>query len=297
MTDSASPPLTNQQATVRGVIWMTGALFSFIAMAIAGREISYELDTFQLMFFRSLLAVIIVVSIGLVTRNGLRQFATHRLPMHVVRNLCHFVGQYGWFFAIASIPMAQVFAIEFTIPLWVALFAPLVLTERLTPVRIVTALTGFLGVLIVVRPGVVEVSEGTLAALVAALGFTWAIMLTKRLATTERALTILFYMAIVQLPLGLLPSLGNLVMPSLETWGWLVVVTCCGLSAHYCMARALALADATLILPIDFLRLPLIAVLAMLFYGERLDPWVFLGGAIILVANFWNLRAERRRSS
>ncbi len=295
MTETAQTPLVAQQATFKAVAWMSGALISFMAMAVAGREISQELDTFQLMFFRSLLAVTIVVSIGLVTSGGLRQFATARLPMHAARNLCHFVGQFGWFFAVASIPLAQVFAIEFTIPLWVALFAPMVLSERLTVVRVLTALAGFLGVLIVVRPGVVEISQGTLAAVVAAIGFSWAIMLTKRLATTERPLTILFYMAIIQLPLGLLPSLGHLVNPTLVTWGWLIVVTVCGLSAHFCMARALALADATLILPIDFLRLPLIAVVAMLLYAEPLDPWVFLGGAIILAGNFWNLRSERRR--
>ncbi len=295
MTDSLQSSTAAKQTTFQAIAWMSGALVSFIAMAISAREISQELDTFQLMFFRSLLAVIIVVAIGLMTSGGLRQFATKRLPMHAARNLCHFVGQFGWFFAVASIPLAQVFAIEFTIPLWVALFAPLVLTERLTPVRVLTALAGFLGVLIVVRPGVVEIGTGTLAAVVAAIGFSWAIMLTKRLATSERPLTILFYMAIIQMPLGLLPTLGDLPMPTLITWGWLLVVTVCGLMAHFCMARALALADATLILPIDFLRLPLIAVLAMLIYAEPLDPWVFLGGAIILGANFWNLRAEHRR--
>lgn len=278
--------------------WMVGALLSFSAMAVAGREISFELDTFQLMFYRSLIGLLVILAVAGLSPRGLgggwAQFRTRRLPLHLGRNVAHFVGQFCWFYAIALIPLAQVFAIEFTIPLWVALLAPFVLHERLTAARWAAVLVGFAGILIIVRPGAAPVSSGHVAVLIAALAFAGTIMVTKRLTPSESSLTILFYMALVQAPLGLIPSLGHLQMPTAITWGWLVVVTLCGLSAHFCMAQALRLADATLVVPMDFLRLPLIAWVGMLLYGEALDPWVFLGGLLILAANFASLRAARR---
>lgn len=277
--------------------WMLGALLSFTSMAVAGREISFELDTFQLMFYRSIIGLGVILAVASLSPGGLKQVRTRRLPLHITRNLFHFVGQFCWFYAIALIPLAQVFAIEFTTPLWVALLAPLVLHERLTAVRWLAVLIGFVGILIVVRPGTAPVSSGTLSVVIAALAFACVIMVTKRLTPTESSLTILFYMALVQLPLGLVPSLGHLQMPTAVTWGWLFVVTLCGLSAHFCMAQALRLADATLIMPIDFLRLPLIALAGTLLYSEALDPWVFLGGALILGANYANLHAARRAAA
>ncbi|MGF1609033.1 MAG: DMT family transporter, partial [Kiloniellales bacterium] len=236
-------PSNPTSAPLIAAAWMVGALFSFTAMAVAGREISFELDTFQLMFYRSLIGLIVIVAVAALSPGGLAQFRTRRLGLHLGRNVVHFVGQFGWFYGIALIPLAQVFAIEFTIPLWVALLAPFVLHERLSAVRWAAVLVGFAGILIIVRPGAAPVSGGHLAVVIAALAFACTIMVTKRLASTESSLTILFYMALVQAPMGLIPSLGHLQMPTAITWGWLVVVTLCGLSAHFCMAQALRLAD------------------------------------------------------
>ncbi len=285
----------SSSATWRAAAWVVGALFSFMAMAVAGREISRELDTFQLMLYRSLIAMAVIVMLAGLSRRGFGQFATRRLPLHLLRNLVHFVGQFGWFYGIALIPLAEVFAIEFTTPLWVALLAPLLLGERLTALRGGAVLLGFVGVLIVIRPGSASIGPGTVAVLIAALGFAGTMLATKRLTATESPLAILFYMALIQAPLGLLPSLGALQFPGTVTWIWLFVVTLCGLSAHYCLARAFALADAVIVAPMDFLRLPLIALVGMALYAEPLDPWVFLGGGLILLGNYANLRAEARR--
>ena len=286
-TPNASLPAT----PLRAAGWMLGALLSFSAMAVAGREISAELDTFQLMFFRSLIGLAIILMIAAAT-GGLGQFRTRRPGLHAARNVFHFVGQFGWFFGVAAIPLAEVFAIEFTSPLWVALLAPFFLGERLTRARVLAVVLGFAGAMIVIRPGLTELGSGTIAVLIAALGFAGSTIATKRLAATETPLAILFYMALIQAPLGLLPSLGSLEAPEAVTWAWLLAVTLAGLSAHFCLAQAFRLADATLVVPMDFLRLPLIALVGMALYAEPLDPWILLGGAVILAGNYWNLKAE-----
>ncbi len=113
------------------------------------------------------------------------------------------------------------------------------------------------------------------------------------MSATETPLTILFYMTVIQLPLGLIPSLPNWVWPSAAMWPWVLVVALTALSAHYCLARAFRLADATVVVPMDFLRLPLIALLGLVLYGETLKMWVVLGAAIILVAAWLNLLSAR----
>ena len=284
-------------APLRAAAWMTGAQVSFSAMAVAGREISRELDTFQLMFFRSLIAMALILAFAACSRGGFRQFATRRPGLHLTRNLSHFVGQFGWFYGVALIPLAEVIALEFTTPIWIMLLAPLLLGERLTGTRLAAGLLGFLGVLIVIRPGAGEIGPGTVAVLIAALGFAGSMMATKRLTITERPLAILFYMALIQAPISFLPAFGGLHNPTGVTWLWLLLVTLCGLSAHYCLARAFALADAVIVAPMDFLRLPVLALVGALLYAEALDPWVFLGGGLILLGNYANLRVESRRAA
>ena len=287
---------TARPAPLRVALWMLGVLASFTSMAVSGREISRELDTFELMFYRSLLAMALILLFAAWSREGFRQLRSRRPGLQVLRNLFHFVGQFGWFYAIALIPLAQVFAIEFTTPLWIALLAPLVLGERLSRTRVLAAVLGFIGVLIVVRPGLATINPGTIAMLIGALGFAGSMMTTKRLTEYDRPVTILFYMTIVQAPIAFLPALGGLSWPTGGTWLWLFAVTLAGLAGHYCLARAFALADAVTVAPLDFLRLPLIALVGMALYAEPLDLWVFLGGGLILLGNYANLRMESRRT-
>lgn len=268
-----------------------GALLSFMAMAIGGRELSTELGTFEILFFRSLIGLFIVGA--LLTQSGWRQIFSKHLGLHAVRNLAHFGGQFGWFYGIALIPLAEVFAIEFTVPVWTAILAPLLLSERLTRGRITAIVLGFIGMLIILRPGIAVINPAALAVLGGAIGYALSHTLTRRLALADTPLCILFYMTIIQLPLGLIPALTDWVTPSMLMWPWLLVVGVTALSAHYCMARALAIADATVVVPMDFLRLPLIALVGFLFYAEALN-WFVLGGAVVmLVGNLINIRAEQ----
>lgn len=291
----------------RGALWMLGAVASFLTMALAGRQLSSHLGTFQILFFRSLVGLLVV---GLLAwRSGQAVWRTQRLTLHLGRNLAHFGGQFGWFHALGVIPLAQVFAIEFTVPLWTALLAALLLGERLTARRTLALALGFGGVLVILRPelglGGAGAGSGfgawtgsaaglaTLAAVASAAAYGLSYIATKRLTPTDAPLTILFFMTVVQLPLGLV---GAAMQWQPVTWPQvpaLVLVGLTALSAHYCIARALACADLAVVIPVDFLRLPLVALIGYAFYGEAVDGWLVLGMVLIVGANLANLGAVR----
>lgn len=274
----------------RGAAWMSGAVLSFLAMALAGRELSASLGTFQILFFRSLigLAVIGVLS----WHAGWARLRTAHPALHVWRNLAHFGGQFGWFFAIAAIPLAEVFAIEFTIPLWTALLAVLFLGERLTLRRVAAIAVGLAGVLLILRPGAGLMHPAAIAALGGAVAYAVSYVLTKRLTPSEAPLAILFYMTVVQLPLGLAGALLQWRELAWPMAPWLLIVGLGALTAHYCIARAFALADIAVVIPVDFVRLPLVALIGYAFYGERLDVLAVAGMLLIVGANLINLRAR-----
>lgn len=285
-----------EASPLRAAAWMMGALISFSTMAVATREISAELDTFQLMFYRSAIGLVLIGSIVLATARGRSRLRTSKLPLHLTRNLVHFVGQFGWFYAIALIPFVQVIALEFTTPLWVALLAPLFLREKLTWNRLAAAILGFAGVMLVLRPGVETVNTGTIAILIGAMGFAGSIMCTKRLSATDAPLTILFYMVVIQMPVAAAVAIGTgeFVLPTPRGWVFAVIVAVCGMTAHFSIARALSHADVIVVAPLDFLRLPLMAVVGFLLYAEGLELWVLAGGGLILLANYANIALESR---
>jgi len=248
----------------------------------------------HLMFYRSAVALVVVGALIATSRQGVRQVTTRRLALHGVRNAIHFIAQFSWFHALMMIPLAQLSAVEFTAPLWVAVIAPLVLGERLSATRIVAALIGFIGILVVVRPGAVPVGPGTMLALVAAIGYACSMVATKRLVVTETILAFLFHMSWMQLVMAAIAIGPRVTLPGLETLPWLAGVALCGLSAHFALARAFTFADAIIVAPMDFLRLPLIMGVGVIIYGEPLEVWVLAGGAIVIAANVINLLGERR---
>lgn len=291
--ESAARAPVNSHHITLAALWMGGALLSFAAMAVAGRQLSGQMSTFQILFWRSLCGLI-VVSL-LLTRYGWHKLGTQRFGLHLLRNLANFGGQFGWFYGIAFIPLAEVFAIEFTAPVWTALLAVLFLGEKLTWPRRVAVLLGMAGVLIIVKPGSDIMHPAALAVLLGAMGYSVAHMTTKKLSSTEAPLSILFYMMLIQLPLGLLPSLTHWTTPTLAMLPALAVIGLTGLSSHYCFTRALKLADASVVVPIDLLRLPLIAVVGAVMFGESLTLSLVIGASLILGGNLFSLLMERRQ--
>lgn len=277
---------------LRGVLWMGGAVLSFSTMAVAARELLAHMGPFQILFVRSAVMLAIVLVIVAQAENAVT--ATRRLPLHVFRNVIHLGGQYCWVFAIGALPLATVFAIEFTMPVWTAILAFIFLGERLSRPRVVMLVLGLTGVLIILRPGFGFFHLGALVALAASLFYAGNMIATKQLSGTDSPLAVLFWMSVVQTPLALAAALPGWVSPPISHLPWMILIGVGSYTAHYCMTRAFKLADATVAVPIDFVRLPLIAVVGTLFYDEPFDPMIIVGAAVIFTGTYYSLSRERR---
>jgi len=274
---------------LRGALWMVGALVSFSIMAVSVRELLHSMGSFEILFIRSFMSLAILL---LLLPRRLASLRTRHFGLHVLRNAFHFGGQYAWVYAISILPLATVFAIEFTMPVWAALLAMLFLGERLNQGRVVMLALGVAGVFVMLRPGVAVIQPAALVMLLGAFAYASTMIATKRLSGHDSAFAILFYMAVIQLPFGLVPALPQWAWPGLGDLPWVIALGVVGLSAHYCMTRAFRIADAMVVVPIDFLRLPLIAVVGMLFYGERIELPFVLGAAVIFAGTFYSIRRE-----
>ena len=283
--------------TLRAAIWMIGAITAFTLMAVAGRAAALNLDTFEIMFYRSCVgfAIVMACAVGFGT---LDQVRADRLGLHFIRNVAHFTGQNLWFYAITVIPLAQVFALEFTGPIWVILLSPLILKERIRPLGIAAAIIGFIGILLVAKPGATTISPGIIAAALCAIGFGLTAIFTRLLTKTQTITCILFYLTGIQAIFGLICAGldGDMALPTAITLPWMILIGIAGLTAHFCLTKALSIAPATLVMPLDFLRLPVIAVVGIILYAEPVDIWVIVGGTLIFAGNYVNIRFGHAKS-
>lgn len=274
--------------------WIGGAVLSFSAMAVAGRELAAELDTFEILAWRSAFGLLVVLLAALAT-GQLASLRTARPGLHLLRNVIHFGAQNLWFYGVAMIPLAQLVTLEFTNPIWVAVLAPALLGEPLTRPKVLAALLGFAGVVVIARPGLVPVEWGHAAGLACAVGFALTNIATKRLSRTDGLLCVLFWMTLMQMVMGFAVALPlGLSFVSQPLLPWLAVVGVTGVSAHFCLTQALFRAPASIVGPMEFARLPVIAVVGWLLYGEGLGLPVLLGALLILGGNAANLVAAGR---
>ena len=282
--------------TIQAAIWMTGTIVSFSAMAVSGREISFELDTFEIMMYRSIIGLIIVLLLAKLFKTH-REISTQNLSLHFYRNLSHFAGQNLWFYALTLIPFAQLFAFEFSVPLWVMLAAPFLLGERLTNIRIISILVGFIGILIVTRPWLAGLAPGIIPAALCAIGFACSVIFTKQLTQKVSITCILFWLTSMQLLMAVICAGydGDISLPSSSNFIWIIIIGIGGLLAHFCITKALQLAPATVVTPIDFCRLPVIAAIGYVFYNEALDIFIIGGAIIIFIANYINIWSETKK--
>ena len=275
-------------AITRAASWMTGWLLLMVVIAVAGREATRELTVFQVMAMRSFIGLAMLWPL-IQRAGGLAAMRSQRLPLHVGRNVVHYAAQYGWLAALSLIPLAQLVAIEFTMPIWSALLAAAVLGERLNRARIGAVVLGLAGVLVIVRPDAAHINLGQWIALAVALGFGISVVLVKSLTRTDAAIQVSFWMLVVQSVIGIVPALAVWQWPSVTSWAWVLLVAFCGTFSHYCFARAMELADATVVVPMDFLRVPFTALAGWALYAERVDLLTLAGMALILTGNGLNL--------
>jgi drug/metabolite transporter (DMT)-like permease len=304
MTTTAVAPATSP-SILRAIAWMVGALVSFSVIAIAGREASRVITTTELMFWRGLIGVIILMVIWKLTKGTRTDLKSGQPRLQAARSIVHFGAQFAWLYALTLIPLVELFALEFTAPLWVAVLAPVFLGERLTAIRACAALIGFVGALIVIWPpsagwsisgfiSQLTLGTGSILALASAIGFACNMMAVKRLTRTDSPFTILLWMNALQALIGTGFLVYGITWPDPLTWFWTVLVGIGGLTAHYSISRAFKLADAIIVAPMDFMRVPLIALVGVFAYNEKLRLLVLVGGACILAANALNIWGERR---
>ena len=268
---------------------MAGWLTLMLIVAVAGRETLRELNVFQIMEMRSLIGFVMLYPL-VHRQGGFHAMRTAKPIKHISRNLVHYAAQLCWFFALTLIPLAQVVSIEFTMPVWTAILAALFLGERITVWKFAAILLGIIGVIVIVRPATGSINPGQMIALAAALGFGISIALMKSLTRTETTISIIFWMLVIQSAAGVIPALYAWHWPTAYVWMWIVVIGFCGTFSHFCMARAMLYADATVVVPMDFLRVPLTALAGWLIYSEQIDLFTVLGAALILSGNLLNLR-------
>lgn len=276
---------------------MTGALLSFSAMAVSIRVLAGTLSVMEILATRAGLGLVVMASLAAIRADLRSTIFSQHLPLHLFRNTIHLGSQYLWAMSLLLLPLATVFALEFSTPAWTLVLAVPILGERMTPSRIGAVVLGLLGVLVILRPGVATFRPAALLVLLAAFGFATALIATKKLTCTDSTFAIIFWMNLVQLPLALIGSdplfAGKLVLGQLPA---VAAVGVSGLTSHYCLTNAFRSGDASVVVPLDFMRIPLIAVVGWWLYGEPLDLFVFMGAGLIISGILWNLRSEAVRT-
>jgi drug/metabolite transporter (DMT)-like permease len=277
---------------------MTGALLSFSAMAISVRSLAATLGVMEILALRAGFGLIVVGSLAALRADLRATINCRHLRLHLFRNTVHVGSSYLWAMSLLLIPLAMTFALEFTTPAWTLLLAAPFLGERLTASRIGAVVFGLLGVLVILRPGLATFQPGALLALMAALGLAVTLIATKKLTRTDSTFAILFWMMLIQLPIALIASEPLFITKLNQTQiPALIGIGVSGLASHYCLTNAFRAGDAGVVVPLDFMRIPLIAVIGWWLYGEPLDVFVFLGAGLIVTGILWNLRSEARRAA
>jgi drug/metabolite transporter (DMT)-like permease len=217
--------------------------------------------------------------------------------LNTLGNIMHYGSQYSWALSLTMLPLTMVFAFQFTMPAWTALPAVRLLPERLTPSRRGVVVLGMIGVLVILRPDIADFNPAAFLVLAAAFGYAITMITTKQLTRTETTFGMVFWMAVLHFPLSLIGSNPSVHLhPDIRRAFPLLGVAIAGLASHYCRSNAIRVGDAMLVVPLDFMRIPLIAVVGWVFYGERLDVFVVFGALIIVGDMLWNLRSESARA-
>ncbi len=278
---------------IRAVLWMWLGIAAFLGLMIGIRQLATSMSIFEMLTLRSVVALVILFLFTRFFQHPILK--TGKIKLHLTRNIFHFIGQYCWALGVILLPLAEVIAIEFTTPIWVVTLAVIFLGEKLTLPRAVSLIAGFIGVCIIVRPGFQEVQWGTGFVFIATIGFAITTLVSKKLTESESVWTILFYMALIQLIIGIIPTLMNWTQPTGLDYFWIFVIGVCGMVAHLGLTKALSYADTATVLPLDFIRLPATLLIGSIFYAEGVDTLVIVGATIIFCANYFHIKQESLR--
>lgn len=277
-------------AVSRAVVFMLASTVVFGTMAVVIRLASKQLHPFEIAFFRNFFGF--VFALPLLLRHGPGLLRTNKLPLYLVRCLIGIISMLAGFWAIVNLPLAHAISLSYSTPLFVTIGAVLVLGEVVRARRWTAVLVGFLGVLVIVRPGGESFSMGSLIALLAAAMSASVAISIKFLSRTEKPDAIVLYTTLIWVPMSLLPAWFVWEWPRGITWLWIVLAGFFGTAGHMLWTRALKLADASLLTPISFFQVLVVAIYGYALFGERLDRWTVLGAGIIFASNLYIARRE-----
>lgn len=275
---------------IRGVAWMVTSIGCFTTSMVIVRGLHDEVPTFEIVFFRALAGVAVMLPwLGRTRGVGLR---TRRFGLYALRSTLAALNLWLIFTALALMQVADVTAILFTRPIFTTLLAIVLLGEAASG-RLWSALAaGFVGALVLIRPGFETVNVGALLALLAAMLTALLFNIAKLLTRTESPDAIAFYQTFLMLPITVTPAILVWVTPTWEQLFWLFAMGGLATLTHRTMNRAYVLVDLTLLQPLEFVRLPVAALLGLLAFGEWPDPWVWVGGAVIFAGSIYGTARE-----
>jgi drug/metabolite transporter (DMT)-like permease len=276
--------------TVRGALYVIAASFFFAAMGALIRLGATELHAFQIAFMRNFFVFLFLLP--WLYRDGLAVLKTKRLGLYWVRAILGVITMLTWFWAMTVMPLAEAVSLSFSAPLFVTLGAGLVLGEAVGVRRWGATIVGFLGVMVILRPGSNSISPAAIGVVASAICMAGSILLIKVLSRTESPNAIVLYMVLMMAPLSLLPALAVWQWPSAQTWLWMVMLGGFGTIAHLLFTNALKVAEASAVMPFDFVRLPFTVVLGIWLFDQYIDLWTWVGAAIIFSAGLYIAHRE-----
>ncbi|GHF57817.1 DMT family transporter [Seohaeicola zhoushanensis] len=281
-----------QSPTLRGALLMVVSTLGFAVMHATIRHVSAELPPFVIVFFRNFFGLLFLVP--LLLTSGFAQLRTRRLGLHALRGLLNICAMLMFFTAVSTTPLARVTALNFSAPIFAAVLSVVVLGEGFRFYRWAAIAAGFLGTLIVLRPGLSEIVPGDLLTLGSAFFWACAMIVIKILSRTESSVAIVFYMGVFLCGFSIGPALWAWEdWPSWQAWGWLLLIGLAGSVAQVTISQALKEAEPTAVLPFDFLKLVWASLLALWLFGEVPDSYTFIGAGLIFASGLFIAHRER----
>jgi drug/metabolite transporter (DMT)-like permease len=277
---------------VRGAFWMTVSAAAYTIAAASVRELDGRYSVFQLTFIRAVIAIPLLTP--MVLRGGGPGFRTTRPFMHLLCAALTYGAMLLWTFGAGNVPVADFFALQFTTPLFTIALAAILLRERVDMIAWLAALFGFAGVLVVLRPGVIDVTVGALATIACSAMYAGVNTTVRVLSRTEAPTLIVLYVNLLTLPLSCVPAIIAWRTPTAADWVWVLGAAVFSTIGIMGITRGIASAAARIVQPVSFLRLPFAAGLGFVMFAELPDLWTWVGATMIFAATWFVLQRETR---
>ena len=281
-----------RSAALRSAAWMTLSSVSYAFTYVTVRELSASFSVFEISFFRAALAMLVMLP--WLARAGLGALRTRRWKLYAFRAVVSYSGMLCWFYGLAKLNLADATAIMFTAPLLSLVFLSWAIDEHVGRARWAAILCGFAGALIIIRPGIVEMSLAVGALMWTAVSYGASNAATRMLASTENANAVVYYMFATMVPLSLGPAAAHWTTPGWADLPMILAFGVLSLISMQTMTRSLAAAPAYVGMPMFYLQLPFVAVLGFVFYGQTSDIWTWLGGIVICASGYLVVLMESR---